>query len=212
MRDARWSADSDKEIKDPNGTPKGKEILVSEPKILQVVNNRIYFYAEIDRANILELNKALAMLEDELLHRQRIYSTEKPEPIWLHISSYGGSIFSGIAGMDHILATKKELPVYTVVDGCCASAATFLSVVGTKRYINPNAFMMIHQLWSFMWGKYTEFQDEMKNLDKLMEMIRGIYERYTQVPEGKIEEILKHDLWFDIEMCKKYGLVDEVVE
>ena len=39
--------------------PKSREILVHEPKVLERVNNRIYFYSEIDRSSILTLNRNL---------------------------------------------------------------------------------------------------------------------------------------------------------
>ena len=111
--------------------------------------------------------------------------------------------------MDEIL--HCEVDVHTVVDGCCASAATFLSVVGRKRYINQHAFMLIHQLSSFIWGKYEEFKDELENLNRLMDTIKAIYNAYTEVPSEKLDEILKHDLWFDAETCLKYGMVDEII-
>lgn len=62
-----------------------------------------------------------------------------------------------------------------------------------------------------MWGKYEELKDEVKNLDKLMTMIKQVYAEYTKIPEAKIEEILKHDLWFDANECKEYGMVDGIV-
>lgn len=113
--------------------------------------------------------------------------------------------------MDEILAVGKEVPVITIVDGCCASAATFLSIVGTKRRINKHSFMLIHQLSSMFWGKYDEFEDNKVNLDKLMETIKGIYREYTKLPDEEIEKILKHDLWLSAEKCLEYGLVDEVI-
>jgi ATP-dependent protease ClpP protease subunit len=62
-----------------------------------------------------------------------------------------------------------------------------------------------------MWGKYHEFIDEMKNLDRLMLMIKNIYNEFTKVPSEKLDEVLKHDLWFDAETCLKYGMVDEIL-
>ena len=62
-----------------------------------------------------------------------------------------------------------------------------------------------------MWGKYEEFKDEIQNLDRLMGMIKEIYGEFTKVPEDKIEEILKHDLWFDAQTCLDYSLVDEII-
>lgn len=191
------------------GETKKAEILVHEPSVLELVENRIYFYAEIGRSEILQLNRELRNLNNEYISQAQRREDDHLTPIYLHISSYGGSIFSGLAALDQI--RRSVVPVYTVVDGCCASAATFLSVVGKRRFINSHSFMLIHQLSSVMWGKYAEFEDEMKNLDRLMAMIKTIYDEYTEVPPDKLDEILQHDLWFDAQTCLEYGLVDEII-
>ena len=157
------------------------------------------------------MNRELFDMENDSISNKLRNNADTATPIYLHVNSYGGSIFAGLAAMDQVVSTKKKVPVITIVDGCCASAATFITVVGTKRLINKNAFMMIHQLSSFMWGKYNEFEDEKKNLDRLMDKIKGIYKEYTKIPETEINKILEHDLWFDAETCLKYGLVDEII-
>lgn len=192
-----------------------KQIVVSEsgehkPQVLEVVNNRIYFYADIDRDTILKLNKALMELDAQHMAGAFQNSDETFRSIYLHINSYGGYIFDGLAGSDQIALSKS--PVITVVDGICASAATFLSVKGKKRYIKKNSFMLIHQLSSGMWGKYDEFIDEMKNLEKLMEIIRRVYLENTGLTKKKLDEILSRDLYFDAKECIKYGLVDEILK
>jgi len=44
-----------------------------------------------------------------------------------------------------------------------------------------------------------------------METIKAIYKKYTKVPMSKLNEILKHDLWFDSEKCKDLGLIDHII-
>jgi len=197
------------EVPKVNGEAKS-EILVHEPSILEQIHNRIFFYAEIGRANILKLNRALREQSNLIQHDQIVRGAEAAVPILLHINSYGGALFSGLAGMDEILNCGVE--VRTIVDGCSASAATLLSVVGKKRYINRHAYMMIHQLSSMMWGKYSEFVDEQKNLDRLMGTIKEIYGEYTKVPQDELAGILDHDIWWDAETCLKYSLVDEILK
>ena len=41
--------------------------------------------------------------------------------------------------------------------------------------------------------------------------IKEIYKEYTRVPMKKLDEILKHDLWFDSKTSLKLGLVDDIV-
>ena len=71
--------------------------------------------------------------------------------------------------------------------------------------------MLIHQLSSFAWGNFEQLKDDMKNCEMLMRMIKSVYKEYTKVPMSKLDEILKHDLWFDAETCLKYGMVDEII-
>ena len=139
-----------------------------------------------------------------------INDEDKYRSIYLHINSYGGGIFDGLSVMDQIKKTRS--PVITVVDGIAASAATFLSIVGSKRLIKKNSFMLIHELSSGMWGKYSEFVDEQTNLDKLMEIIKKIYLENTKISKNKIDEILKHDLYFDAKESLKLGLVDSILD
>ena len=106
---------------------------------------------------------------------------------------------------------KSKTPIYTYVDGCAASAGTIMSVCGAKRFIGENAYMLVHQLSSGSWGKFAELQDDMKNNENLMKRIKEIYEAKTKIPKGKMDELLKHDLWWDAKTCLRYGLVDEII-
>ena len=205
MKDLYWSNNKETEPveKAPSDQPE-----TYRPSFIETAENRIYFYSSVNMERILQLNKAVRNMGVDL-HRQAIIQDRKPANIYLHIQSYGGSFFSAMAGMDEIL--KSVVPVHTIVDGCCASGATFLSICGKRRAINKHAHMLIHQLSFCMWGKYEEFRDEMENLDKLMGMIKKVYQEYTTIPIKKLEEILKHDLWFTAEECREYGLVDEII-
>ena len=71
--------------------------------------------------------------------------------------------------------------------------------------------MLIHQLSSGLWGKYEELQDDMKNNDLLMKTIKSLYQEHTKIPKTKLNQILKHDLWFDAKTCLRYGLVDDII-
>jgi ATP-dependent Clp endopeptidase proteolytic subunit ClpP len=184
----------------PNGGKPEKHISVHE--------NKIYYYAGVNRDSVSELNKKLGELESRSLTLSNNLDIEPPT-LKLFINSGGGSVVSGISSMDTILRTK--VPVHTYVDGFAASAATFLSVVGEKRFMSRNSYMLIHQLSSQLWGKYSEIEDEKKNLDLMMETIKNVYREHTKVPMNKLDEILKHDLLWDAKQCLKYGLIDEII-
>lgn len=180
------------------------------PSIVERVNNRIYFYSSIESESILKLNKELMELDSDHIGTAMKNSDDHLRPIWLHINSHGGLIFDGLAAMDQVSLCK--CPVYTVVDGVCASSATFMAVKGKRRFIKPNSFMLIHQVSSGLWGKYEEFVDEMENLEKMMDVIQNIYKKYTRIPKKLLDDIMKRDVYFDAKECLKYGLVDEILK
>jgi ATP-dependent protease ClpP protease subunit len=177
---------------------------------VETISNRIYFYSDVTRKEILKLNKEIVQLDNGLMTNALEWSSPRDAvPIYLHINSNGGSVFDAFAAVDYIRNTKA--PTISVIDGCAASAATIMSVVADKRLINKHAYMLIHQLSSWCYGKYEELVDDMKNNDELMKRIKEIYRENAKIPEKKLKEILKRDLWLDAETCLEYGLVDEII-
>ena len=143
----------------------------------------------------------------KLLNRYKEHSFHQ-EYIYLHINSFGGSVFAAFA----IIEQNRHLkvPVVSIIEGSAASAATMISVVCDYRYIYKTSYMLIHQLSSSTWGKMSQLEDEMENLNELMKSIRLIYKNYTSIPEGEINEILKGYLWWNADLCFEKGLVDEI--
>tara|TARA_R100001163_G_scaffold37597_1_gene28720 strand:- start:2668 stop:3324 length:657 start_codon:yes stop_codon:yes gene_type:complete len=175
--------------------------------VTKTVENNIYFYGDILESNALELNASLYEL-DKKLSVTKVFLDIKPV-INLRINSYGGSLFAGLATVDVIRNLKCD--VHSYIEGAAASAATIISVACKKRFIGKYSKMLIHQLSAGVYGKYTELEDDMENNKHLMATIKKIYKEYTNLPMKKLDEILKHDLWFDSKVCLEYGLVDEIV-
>ena len=175
---------------------------------IKISENKIFFYSDMTEQSALELNHLLHELDQRLRTVSTTFEDYKPH-IKLHINSFGGSLFAAMAVVDTIRNLKSD--VYTYIDGAAASAATIISVVGKKRYIGKNSMMLIHQLSTSAYGKFSELEDDMENNKRLMQSIKNIYKQYTKVPMKKLDEILKHDIWFDSNTCLEYGLVDEVL-
>ena len=87
--------------------------------------------------------------------------------ISLYINSPGGSITSGMAIMDTMNYIKSD--VSTICIGMAASMAAFLLSCGQKekRYILPNAEVMIHQPLGGVNGQATEIKIAAERILKL---------------------------------------------
>jgi ATP-dependent protease ClpP protease subunit len=105
------------------------------------------------------------------------------------------------------LLEKSRCKVTTIAQGSCCSAATFMLLGGSSRRIARNAHVLIHQLSSSCWGKYEDMKDEIKQADKLMEMIRDVYTTKTDIPEKKLKKLLKRDYLIEPQQALKYGIV-----
>ena len=200
MKELEWAINKTKTEEDGDSNDSDR---------VSTTNNKIYFYSEVSRPKVLTLNKSITNVGLSLQNRANTLGLEDAGKIFLHINSYGGSVFAGLAATDCIIGSPVD--VVTVIDGCAASAATLMSVVGMHRLISEHSFMLVHQLSSWTSGKYAELQDDMKNNDLLMKTIKNIYEEHTKIPKSQLSKILKHDLWWDAKQCLEYGLVDEIV-
>jgi len=177
-------------------------------KTIMKENNHIYFHSEVNREAIFEMITHIRKAEIENIVLAHKLNSDNAIPIFLHINSFGGSVFDALTAIDVIQSCS--VPIYTIIEGATASAGTLISVVGKKRYIRPNAHMLIHQLSSGFWGKMNEIEDDFTNNKQFMEKILDIYKKHASIPRKELNDILKHDLWWDANKCIQFGLVDEL--
>jgi ATP-dependent protease ClpP protease subunit len=183
---------------------KEKDEEEEEVEVCKVVGNEMYFVGDISPENNLEFLEKFKRLESTLLKMAADLHGYRPE-IRIHICSDGGDLFSGFSLMNHI--EKSRVRVVTIADGSCCSAATFFLLGGQERRISRNAFILIHQLSTGHYGKYEEMKDELRTCDKLMEQIRDVYTAKTNIPEKKLNKLLKHDIYLEAAKALKYQVV-----
>lgn len=166
--------------------------------IVRVEGSDVFFFSDVTQDSILELCIVLKKLERKL---GRL--VDRPV-IRLHIHSEGGDLCAGLGCMDYIRSLKAH--VVTIVEGVCASAATFVFLGGSERIVTPNSYVLIHQLSHDIWGQYEQLKDEMKQCEQLMAHIKRVYLRETNIPERKLDRLLKRDLYLSHKQCVKYGV------
>lgn len=134
------------------------------------------------------------------------------EDIKLYINSPGGSVSSTLAIVDTMNHIKPD--VSTVCVGIAASGGAWVLTSGTKgkRYILPNAEVLLHQPLGGVEGQATDIAITAKHILKLKEKLTQIMAKATGQPIAKIEKDIDRDYWFNAEEAKQYGLIDEVVK
>lgn len=173
-------------------------------------NNHLYFRADVTTACVSKLIKLINEANEEFtvmaatIHNAKL----EPKPLYLHITSIGGSMFAGFMAMDAI--ENSRIPIYTIVEGTACSAATTMSLAGKIKLMTKNSYYMIHQLSTTLSGSFRELADCQRNNEEFMDKLKKIYMEKSKgtIKGKKLDEVLSHDVYWSYETCKRYNLID----
>lgn len=134
------------------------------------------------------------------------------EDISIYINSPGGSITAGMAIYDTMNFVKSD--VSTICIGMAASMGAFLLSCGKKgkRFILPNAEVMIHQPLGGAQGQATEIKIAAERILKLKAKLNRILAQNTKQALETIENDTERDHFLDAEEALAYGIIDEIIE
>ena len=181
-----------------------KEEETEVEECVKVIGNEILFYADVDRENALDFVEKFKKLEIDLLKKKAELVGYEPS-IRIHIMSDGGDIFAGMTLMNTLESSRVK--VITIAQGSCCSAATFMLLGGAERKMGRNAYILIHQISTEMWGNFQELKHELKSTDKFMKMLKKMYLEKTQIPEKMLKKLMRKDIYLSPKDCLKYGIV-----
>lgn len=136
---------------------------------------------------------------------------DSKKDIYLYINSPGGSVYDALAIYDTMRYVKAD--VQTVGIGVQASAAAFLLSSGTKgkRFLLPNATVMIHQPSSGTRGKVTDQEIDLRESLRIKRLLEEIMAGNTGQKIEQIHEDMERDRWMTSQEAKKYGIVDDII-
>lgn len=130
--------------------------------------------------------------------------------IYLYINSPGGSVTAGLALYDTMQHIKPD--VSTICVGIAASMGAILLSAGAKgkRFILPNAEVMIHQPLGGTEGQASDIAITAKHILKTRENLNKILAKNTNNPLSQVEKDTDRDFYMSSDEAKKYGIVDEI--
>ena len=168
----------------------------------RLLKERIIFLGE-------EVNEHTAnIVVAQLLHLA--YEDPKKD-ISLYINSPGGSVSDGLAIYDTMQFIKPDVATYGI--GLQASMGAFLLSSGAKgkRFLLPNARVMIHQPSSGTQGKVTDQEITLREAVRLKELLAEITAKNTGQKLAKVKADMERDFWMDAKEAVGYGIVDKVI-
>ena len=110
----------------------------------------------------------------------------------------------------------SELPIATIVEGKAMSCGAILFSFGEqgRRFMDPNATLMIHDVSSMNWGKIEELKASVAETDRLNDKVYKMMAQNCGKRDDyfmKLVDKKKHADWFlDADEAKKHNLANHL--
>ena len=172
----------------------------------------IYSRLLLDRIIFLgtEVNDSVA---NSIVAQLLFLETQDPEAdIKFYINSPGGVVTAGLAILDTMRHVKPDIK--TICIGQAASMGAVLLAAGTKgkRYILPNARVLIHQPLGGAQGQASDIEIAANEINRIKKNLNTILAEATGQDFATIQEDTDRDNIFGAQEALEYGLVDKIVE
>ena len=150
---------------------------------------------------------------DDVMAQLLVLESQDPDrDIQMYINSPGGSF----TAMTAIYDTMQFIPndVVTVGIGMAASMGQLLLTAGTKgkRYITPNARVLLHQPHGGFGGTSSDIQTQAQLIMSMKNRLAEITAAQTGKSVEQINADGDRDRWFTAEEALEYGFVDHIRE
>lgn len=178
------------------------------------IGERAYdIYSRLLKDRIIILNGEITDNSSNVVVAELLYlDSISNDDISLYINSPGGSITAGMAIYDTMNFVKSN--VSTICVGMAASMAAFILSSGEKgkRYILPNAEVMIHQPLGGAQGQATEIKIAAERILKLKKKLNKILSDNTGKDINTIDNDTERDYFMDSNEAHNYGIVDKILK
>jgi ATP-dependent Clp protease protease subunit len=139
-----------------------------------------------------------------------LQAEDADKDITLYVNSPGGSVTAGLSIIDTMHHIKPD--VSTVCMGLAASMGSLILSQGApgKRFILPNAEVMIHQPSGGAYGMASDIDITARQILKIRLRLNKMMAKATGQKLDKIEKDMDRDFYMTADEAKKYGIVDKV--
>src|SRR5579871_717692 len=170
-------------------------------------------FSRLLRDRIIYLGTPIDDSVANLIIGQLLYlsSADPDRDIQMYINSPGGVVTAGLAIYDTMQHIKCD--VSTICVGQAASMGAVLLAAGThgKRYILPNAEVMIHQGSAGFGGATPDIEIQAQHLLRTIRRLNGILASHTGQPIERVTADTNRDFWMTAEQGVDYGIVDGIM-
>ncbi|NCN11979.1 ATP-dependent Clp endopeptidase proteolytic subunit ClpP [Candidatus Kaiserbacteria bacterium] len=169
-------------------------------------------YSRLLKERIIFVTGAIEDYTASLIVAQLLFleADDPKKDIFLYVNSPGGSVTAGLSIVDTMNHIKPDIA--TVCVGMAASMGSIILSQGArgKRFVLPNAEVMIHQPWGGAQGQASDIEITAKHIVKTKNRLNSMLAKATKQPLKQIEKDTDRDFFMDAEEAVAYGIVDKI--
>lgn len=174
---------------------------------------------DIDSADIFNKNRIIyfsGIFSEEKVQDtvKKLLEFEVHDPtkdIVIFIDTNGGYLDSFLAIHDTIKMLRSN--VVTICLGKAMSCGMLLLMSGQKgkRFITKNSRILVHELSSSTSGKLTDMEIDVKETQRLRQIVESLILEYTKINPENIKDFMSKDTYCDPEKARELGIIDYVI-
>ena len=139
-------------------------------------------------------------------------SEDSKKDISIYINSPGGVVTSALSILDTMRYIKCDVSTLCIGQACSAGSLLLCSGTKGKRFVLPNARIMIHQPSGGAQGQATDIEIHAREILNIRERLNKIYAENTGQKLDVINSAMERDRFMSAEDAVEFGLVDKIVE
>ena len=184
----------------PGGGPynRYREMTLEE---LLLENRVIFLVGEINHISAARVYMQMLYLE----------SNKRDSDISLYINSPGGVVDDTLAIYDVMRFLRCDVATYCIGRAESGGAIVLMAGKKGKRFILPNAKVMIHQPFGGVYGQAADIEIQAEEILKTKETLIQVMARCTGQAIERVREDSERDRFFDAAQAVKYGICDEIL-
>lgn len=132
----------------------------------------------------------------------------------IFMNTPGGEVFVATTICSMLQRLKDSgTKIHTYVDGLCASAGTFILMMGDDINIYENSVIMIHKPINYCYGNAIDFQKCIDVLDTIENSTMiPLYMKKSKVDQEEIKELINEESWLGAERIDEVFNVNLIKE
>ena len=139
-------------------------------------------------------------------------SEDSKKDISIYINSPGGVVTAALSILDTMRYVRCDISTLCIGQACSAGSLLLCSGTKGKRFILPNARVMIHQPSGGAQGQATDIEIHAREILNMRERLNLIYSDNTGQDIEVINNAMERDRFMSAENALDFGLVDKVVK